>query len=130
MNGTKVSLKSGLTGPGHDPYGWDSITVERLGHTFTLTSCGLRGCKVDEDEIEGDWVFGKEEIMKLSAKFKELTGGFPGEWTKWYYALRSKCRKCGCYETESMSGYPGESFEICVNCGEHVDYHFNEAAII
>jgi hypothetical protein len=122
LGGTTVSIDSGAEGPMHDPYSWTELTVYTKGHAVVLR-CGL-GVDLTIDSLR---ILGDEK--QLFAEFIRVTGADPQQWEEWYYRARSRC-KCGCRETRSMGGYPGDHYEICVKCGDVVSYDFNPQAII
>lgn len=125
---SSVTIEYGEEGPKHDPYGWTEITVDRPNGVSVTIHYGLaewvrtpEGTKIDSRTND------PERIARI---FTTYAGVTPQIAERAYQKYRSKCRECGCPETESKAGYPGETFDVCVNCGAMVDYHFNESAII
>lgn len=127
--GTRVTFDSGSEGPSHDPYGWDSITVYRLGHEFEFESHALGDTtfKLDGKLIAGGCSDAEER--RAAEAFKLASGGWPSEWMRWHERAHSRC-SCGCRELGSMPGYPGEHFQVCVRCGNIVSASFHESEII
>jgi hypothetical protein len=120
-----IFRRTGSEGPHHDPYSYEEITVEGRNGTTTV-HLGL-----------GEWIqnnkgvkrYGEgEEVDKL---FEYYTGISIAVAMRVYHTLpyRKHARKCGCKETGTVSGYPGETFEVCLKCGEFVNSRMNYAAI-
>jgi hypothetical protein len=127
----RIHIKTGSEGPRHDPYGYEEITVHRAdGAHVTLheglgtwiefkDACGT-GNKLDERDVPR---------TQIDAAFERVAGVSVEAARKAYRALRSRCRNCGGRETKFARGYPGESFELCVQCGHVVDSHFDLSAV-
>lgn len=130
MSGTRVEFESGSEGPSHDPYGWDRITVYRGGSEYEFESHALGDTtfKMDGELRAGGC--SDAEAREAAAEFERLSGGSPGDWMNWHGRATSRCPKCGCRELVSMSGYPGEHFEVCAKCDCIAASHFNESEII
>jgi hypothetical protein len=48
----KITVKTGVTGPKHDPYGTTTVIVATANHRVTHYSCGLGQIVVDVDGVE------------------------------------------------------------------------------
>lgn len=121
----RISLKTGSEGPRHDPYSYEEVTVEgRNGKT--TAHIGL-GCWVRNNSGPKIHV----EDVDLDKAFERYTGVSIAVATKLYHTLpyRKHARRCGCKETGSVSGYPGETLEVCLKCGEVVNGHFDRSAV-
>jgi hypothetical protein len=127
----RIHIKTGREGPRHDPYGYDEITVHRADGAHVTLHEGLgtwiefkdargTGNKLDERDAPR---------AQIDAAFERVAGVSVEAARKAYRALRSRCRNCGGRETKFARGYPGESFELCVQCGHVVDSHFDLSAV-
>ena len=125
---SSVTIEYGEEGPKHDPYGWTEITVTRGLSTVTLHEGLDRWLRTPTGETWGH--YDEADGMLIERLFELYAGISISAARRAYDKYRSKCRECGCRETKSVAGYPGETFELCVQCGAAVDYHFNESAII
>lgn len=81
-NGTKLRMESRTVGPLHDPYGRETLIVERLGHRFELESCGLAGHTYRYD---GELVIANDYGEAAISMFTDESGAAPEQWQKWYY---------------------------------------------
>ena len=119
-----IQISTGSEGPFWDPYAYTEwhVTFTDGRPSLTLHMGLVEWLKIGDHKHEA-----KEGLDKV---FAEMAGFHPAELEKWLNKARSRCRKCGSRKGEWQSGYPGESFLICVKCGEHMDYMFNESAII
>ncbi len=133
---TSINIETGSEGPRHDPYGWEEITVTRSNGDEVILHQGL-GCWVSVNGerfsytpvIEGSNA--EEEWRQLGEKFAEFAGCSPEAAHKAYGRVRYTCHKCGAFDnTTPMCGFPGETLEVCRDCGAVVYCDFNEAAII
>lgn len=121
----RIVIETGAEGPRHDPYGFTEITLERGDNTTTI-HMGL-----------GEWVRHNDELVipnephdpNYVGAFLKITGFHPGDLESWLREVQSRC-KCGSKQSYSMSGYPGETFEVCSKCGDVIASSFNELAII
>ena len=129
-----IEITTGTEGPHHDPYGWEELTVTRNDGTTVILHQGLaeyveiNGLRI-EPRISAV-VDPRDRWNILRDHFQRAAGVTPEAARRAYERMRSRCSKCGGTETRSMQGYPGETFEVCVECGTVVDSHFNESAII
>ena len=126
-----INVRQGSEGPSHDPYGYTEIEfISTDGEIECIIHSGLAEwikIKVSQEmtyKIE-DYKFGTNAQI-----FEQVCGISPHDAEKVDQRRRSRCRKCGSKQGEWTNGYPGESFLICVRCGNHMDYSFNESAII
>jgi len=126
--GTKLMFNTGSEGPKYDPYHYEELTVVRNGKMVTL-HLGLG----DWLEVDGKKVSKYEyggEGMSPEEKFEILTGMNTDEFMKYYQVIHNTCKKCGCRDNYPMSGFPGETFNVCAKCGEIVSSDFNMGAIM
>ena len=121
-----ITQRTGTEGPRHDPYSYTEITVQRPGKKTVTVHLGLM-----QFVQVGASAPVHMSYELLDQTFEALTGLTIKQAER---ALRRieqqpyrEHRKCGGYEY--TSGYPGETFCIC-KCGAHLDYSFNESAII
>lgn len=118
MNKIELSVRHGTEGPMHDPYAFTEYSTEINGEVVKL-HCGIdEYLEIDGKKIRSD---------KAYSEFESLIGYTIDELINWDEPYI--CKNCGCSDTETSSGYPGESFEICCKCGTVVHYDFNEKAI-
>lgn len=114
-----VAMKTGIEGPRHDPYGYTEWTWERSGHRIVLHEGLGDWVEIDGTRIDrgtpARWVF--ETSVGISLKTLERVIHRP----------KRCCDRQSIYEVD---GYPGESFDVCGNCGAIVDGSFNESAVI
>jgi hypothetical protein len=119
----RLVIKTGSEGPRHDPYGYTETTVERNGVSVTLHE-GL-GTWL---EI-GDRMVTEDETIARDF-FETHVGYTPEKIQKFIERARSRCRSCGGREFRCERGYPGETFSVCVACGDIIASSFNEGAVI
>ena len=125
MNGTTLEHDTTVEGPAHDPYHVDLWTVIRFGKEFFLRIGGLSSCyKIDGVVQDID-----DHYLSAIEQFEDGTGLDFDRLQTYLHRLNSRC-VCGCWKTKSESGFPGETFNVCVQCGEHVSYDFDMQAII
>lgn len=118
-----ISVHHGSEGPSHDPYSYVEYDVtDKKTKKIIILHLGLaEWLKVDGKTIAE---FGNSESV-----FENMTKLSPDKIDQAIEDKQSKCSKCGSTETETKSGYPGETFVTCANCGEHLDTHMNWSAI-
>ena len=75
---SRISVRHGRCGPAHDPYGYEVVTIERNGHHWEVTLCGLRGYSIEDEH--GDEVYNDFDGIGLEEKVQELTGFALSEW--------------------------------------------------
>ena len=125
-----ITIRFGSEGPQHDPYHYYELTVTRANGDEVTWHDGLGRWVVARGGdlcVEMDERNTKPEQMH---RLFEMVAGVSVEHArKAHRRLRSRCQKCGCRETRTASGYPGESFELCAKCGHVVDSHFDRSAI-
>lgn len=124
MKFNHISIRTGSEGPRHDPYHYQELTVNGRAGKVTLHT-GLACWLAVNGMVHG----GEEE--KLAQTFERLTGVMPWVAERVCHELphRRHSANCNCRDTRSVAGYPGETFEICVKCGEVIDSHFNRSAV-
>lgn len=122
-----IRIETGSEGPVWDPYAYTEYTVEFTGDRYGQKCVKLHMGLGEWLEIGNHRHKGDENLIDV---FADLTGFKPYQLEKWMNKARSRCRKCGGRQGVWHAGYPGESFLICVKCGEHMDYIFHESEII
>jgi hypothetical protein len=80
FSGTWVRHSTRTVGPRSDPYSESTLRVGRWGYTFTLISCGLRGCQF---EMEGQVVVPFTEGRQAERLFTLATGARPDQFEHW-----------------------------------------------
>lgn len=117
-----ITMHEGTEGPRHDPYHFEELEVAR-NRRRTLIHLGL-----------GDWVqIGREKIRKdFEGVFFARTGLTVAQARRAYERIHRVPKACVCGATRSYfsTGFPGESFALCVKCDAIRDYSFNESAVI
>lgn len=127
----KLTRKVGSEGGTFDPYSYDEITVRREHKVVTAHI----GCLVMWLDVNGErtsYTY-DEEYEALVEKFKAETGMTVDEFMRYHDRIQypPRCPKCfSKKQRECANGFPGESFELCSDCGHAVTYHFSESAII
>jgi len=124
----KLSFKTGSEGPAHDPYGYDEMTVTLNNGVVVLYHRGL-GSWLEVTFPDCKPIRHDGHDSAIYHRFVSIVGYEPRDLEKFEARRLSRCRQCGCRRTTSESGYPGESFEVCIKCGNVVSSDFNEAAI-
>lgn len=125
------SERRGTEGPRHDPYGYTELTVQFRGHEVILHE-GLAEWLV----IDGTMYDPKNQMAQLGPRatnrqmFEAFLGFTPDQLARWDRKLKSRCRDCGSKSFKYASGYPGEEFVLCADCGQVIDSDFYESAII
>lgn len=119
----RIEIKHGSEGPKHDPYSYTEITFTPTheGGTVYVLHMGLV-----------DWIKGNGKLIPcadVAFEFKTRTGLTPEDAQQILIRMKHRC-KCGCRQTRSKSGYPGESFNVCIRCGNTVSTDFHESEII
>jgi hypothetical protein len=135
----RIHIKTGREGPRHDPYGYEEITVHRADGAHVTLHEGFgtwiefkdaRGMGNKLDELNSAHRSVQAALYQLILDRALGDAGISVEAArKAYRTLRSRCRNCGGRETCFAHGYPGESFELCVQCGHVVDSHFDLSAV-
>jgi hypothetical protein len=118
-----VTLQHGTEGPSHDPYAYEEWHIEKNGQKI-VGHFGL----AEWVEVDGKMVARNgDQPLTPAIVFQDLIGVSFKVLEKAYHRMRTTC-KCGCRITQSMAGFPGESFNVCVKCGDIVstDFHLSE----
>lgn len=138
MNGSSVSIKTGVEGPDHDPYSYDEITVERADGRKAMVHLGLGvfvDIYVDDGSVYRIWprvdYSGLKHDESPDDILLEVVGVTINEAERAFHGVRAAAvrRHRSHGAPRSVRGYPGETFTMCP-CGAVLDSHFNEAAII
>jgi hypothetical protein len=140
-----LTIKTGSEGPHHDPYGYIEFTftrkrIQRKGKTVVLHLGLAEWIQINDRKLDAPRrlrmsnshnarAIGKARMKWFNDRFAKETGYSRVQWERFCRKARERCR-CGCKQFETQSGYPGESFEVCTNCGAIVSCDFNESAII
>lgn len=130
--GNKIRIHQGNEGPLHDPYSFTEVTVtNEQGHTATA-HLGL-GCWVALSALDCDYkifCYGEDDYKVANEIMRQIVGITADEAQQedeqretLLYAMHEEHG-----EPRIESGFPGETYVICP-CGEHLDYHFNRAAV-
>lgn len=124
---TKLSIGRGHEGPVRDPYSYDELNFTKDGLEVTLHS-GF----AEWIEINGKRTNSYDEDANIYTMFEEATGLTVKEFEKAHHRINHpvKCPKCKSKKRGYETGFPGESFEVCGNCGHILNTHFNESAIM
>ena len=126
-----IRMKHGTEGPKFDPWGYDEMIVKRPnGDKVTLH----RGLAIWCSYEKADGRKWKEDGIKAEILFATSLGVRPYAMDRAYGKLlqlpyKLHHLKCGNENLISTTGYPGESFEYCSKCGEHLGYHFDRSAV-
>lgn len=134
-----IHIRSGSEGPRQDPYHFEEITVTRPNGVSVTLHEGLdcfvavngKRCQQAAAFPPGATIEQREAMLHGAAAsvFESLAGCTVEAARKAYHRLRSRCQSCGCRETRSASGYPGESFTLCARCGHVMDSHMDWSAV-
>lgn len=116
----------GTEGPAHDPYGFVEYRVWTPEKGWTELHEGL-----------GTWIRYRNELLDTphgesyvrKYMFPSLTGYSVEQLERIHRKLSSQCRYCGFKHLETVAGYPGEQFTICLRCRNVVDSYFCESEI-
>lgn len=128
--GTRLIKHHGTEGPSHDPYSYEELTVCKNNKTVTLHLGLAEWIEIDGKRQEAVFRNMTEYAFDPSEEFKLQTGMTVEQFERRYYSNHNTCKKCGCDTTHSVAGFPGESLNVCDNCGEVVSSDFNEREII
>jgi RNA polymerase subunit RPABC4/transcription elongation factor Spt4 len=127
----KLSHTTGLEGPSQDPWTYEIYTFEnnfkkvelRVGLVESLHVNGHKALIMPEPYD------GNENHEQL---FEEHTGMTVRDFQRTYSRIHNpkNCPKCGSKKREWFSGFPGEEFMACSNCGQIIDQSFDIGAVI
>jgi hypothetical protein len=124
-NGTWFSIKFGVEGPHYDPYSFEEIEIERLGHRYILHA-GL-AVWLQIDDLPTETLHGEDYDDGGSRRFEELTGARPDQWLRWYHKQLYRPKKGNCevdghdWLDQSSAGPDSGSIDlVCRRCGESV----------
>lgn len=132
---SSIMMETGSEGPEHDPYGYSEITVSRNnGDKVTLHSGLIVWVEVNGKRSDLCSA-ARPDIMNTPdeecvAIFERYAGVTPQVAERAYLRMQYVCKDCGVSDLESVSGYPGETFNVCRRCGNVVSSDFNLSAII
>ncbi len=131
--GRVITVRNGIEGPRHDPYGWEELTVQRPNGCWCYRTGGLGYIKISRNE---GIVFEQSDVTKSGAEkeaidfFARMTGLTPVQWLRTEMRLNRKCPSCGTKGYHLVGEYTGEEMIICDGCDNVVGSNFNNAAII
>ena len=122
-----VQVETGSEGPRHDPYAYREITiVTPLGTLILHEGLGdwfkMNGKRIAPDDLEQPSTYYRSLIQYCTGYTLEQIERIGRK-------LKSRCRHCGGRDFEHSPGFPGEYFEICVDCNNIHDTHFNISEI-
>lgn len=131
----KLSIVNGTEGPSHDPYSYDILTFENNLKKVELKLGLIDWIKFNGQQIKvtREDIFNDNEIyQKLHELFLQHTGLTVDQFMKAYNRIKNPkhCPNCESSKKQWYSGFPGEEFMACGQCGKVLDYHFNMGAII
>ena len=121
---SSVQIETGSEGPMHDSYAWEEITVCRPNGVEITIHYGL-----------DNWVKTPEGVKcrgddRIDRIFEAYAGVSPAAAHKAYQRMQYMCKKCGVSDLDEISGMPGETMNVCRQCGNVVSVDFNLSAII
>ena len=123
--GIKVNVEIGTEGPSQDPYSFDryTLTIKRWWGLKEVTiHLGLgEYIKVNDKEVANDY-------KDMEKPFKKATGLDLGEFLNAMQAPETYVCKCGCDRILTKQGFPGETFDVCEDCGRilHAEVNIND----
>lgn len=132
---THVTLKSGSEGPRHDPYHYDEYTVARPnGDTVVMHNGIFCWCRVKRGTRI---VFENTDEATAPRLFETYAGVSFRAFEKAWHSLperRSRSHFCngvrrGYRDFACVSGYPGETFTVCIHCKDVIDSSFDRSAV-
>ncbi len=121
-----VVRRTGTEGPRHDPYAWTELQVENKSGTHTLHE-GFVTWYEGADGVRHDqrnWT--EDDLMRM---FERDAGFSISQIERIARKLHSRCAHCGSHDFTSEEGYPGESFDVCCNCGHVQNCSMDYSAI-
>jgi len=131
---SSIQIETGSEGPTHDPYAWEEITVCRPNGTEVTIHYGLDNwVRVDEGEkLRPEWDDAKlqQDLDSIDRVFETHAGCTPAVAHKAYQRVQYMCKKCGVSDLDEVGGMPGETMNVCRQCGNVVSVDFNLSAII
>lgn len=123
---TSIDIKTGTEGPRHDPYGYEEITVTRPNGDVITLHQGL----VEWVQVNNSQRHGNRRTASCRKVFEFFAGCTPEVARRAYERVQYTCKSCGRSDLRCVSGYPGETFNVCIHCDTVVSSDFNESAII
>lgn len=123
-----VMVTTGSEGPAHDRYGYTEVRVARTGRPVVVAHMGLT-IWLMAGHRKYEFIGPEKEALKaLEIGFEAEAGVTIGVATRAYRRVKSRC-PCGCREFKYVSGYPGETFQVCDRCGKVIDTDFDVKAV-
>lgn len=131
---SSVQIETGSEGPTHDPYGWEEITVSRPNGVEVTIHYGLDNWVRTPEGVKChtryDDMGSREYLGRIDRIFETYAGVSPEVAHKAYMRVQYTCRDCGVSDLDYISGMPGETMNVCRQCGKVVSADFNLSAII
>jgi uncharacterized protein YerC len=131
---TLLTKRHGTEGSQHDPYSYEELIFKRKELKVVLHYGLAEWIEInDQRTLRDDY---SENIplkeINIYKKFEESTGLSTINFERVYDRINhpKKCKKCGSKKRAFMSGFPGETFEMCGKCEHIINTHFNESAIM
>lgn len=132
----KLSIETGTEGFKHDPYSYSIYIFENDNKKIEWKQGLVEWLKVNGETIKvyKENPFEEEDTFykKYEALFKKHTGLDYDQFMKAYEKIKNPkyCPDCGSKKRTWASGFPGETFMVCGDCGKIVDYNFDLEAIM
>lgn len=102
---TTIRVRHRTIGPALDPYAVDDVVVERDGHRYVFSGCGLRGfAYYRDDERVVDW---NANWGIPAAAFATDTGATLAQWERWLGRLDA--RRAAAFPSYGSDPYYGHA---------------------
>ena len=121
----KVQRTTGAEGPKHDPYHYEEWDVKVPGFHVILHEGLAEWLSVNG--VMQEWRY---DVKKRRAIFATHVGYTLQQILRIYERLSSRCSKCGGTDFTEETGYPGEYFNVCCDCGHIQSCFFNESEVM
>lgn len=123
-----VIEKKGREGDRYDPYSYTELLVVTPSGNAILHKGLTNWVEVNGVLIEY-WKghpLSYDSFVKTCEFILETFAGYTlKQLTRIAGRIASRCRKCGKQDFDTVSGYPGEHFDVCACCGEINRASFN-----
>lgn len=130
----RVRKVTGSEGPWHDPYSYEELHVS-TPHLKIVLHTGL-DCWMTVNGRERAAFCGMQKLSEddryrwyRKEQFPFFVGFTIEQIERIARKLNERCRKCGGRDFECVSGFPGETFEVCARCGAFGQSYFDRSAI-
>lgn len=126
----RVDIKRGTEGPRQDPWSYTETTyrcrqVSAMLHDGLAVYCTVTINNGPTKLYEGR--LGDDRVVHYA--FAAATGYTAEQLHKFIKRAQNRCRACGCGSTHTESGFPGETLNVCDNCGTIIAGSFNRSAV-